>query len=82
MVASELRSGLGDAGAGFGADQTSTPRTIWAALLDRAEAIANQPVNRLGEPEEIAATVLGLCSPAASFVIGAALPVDGGYTAR
>jgi NAD(P)-dependent dehydrogenase (short-subunit alcohol dehydrogenase family) len=50
--------------------------------LDRAEAIANQPINRLGEPEEIAATVLWLCSPGASFVIGVALPVDGGYTAR
>ncbi len=50
--------------------------------LDPAEAIANQPINRLGEPEEIAATVLWLCSPGASFVVGVALPVDGGYTAR
>jgi NAD(P)-dependent dehydrogenase (short-subunit alcohol dehydrogenase family) len=50
--------------------------------LDTAEAIANQPINRLGEPEEIAAAVLWLCSPGASFVIGVALPVDGGYTAR
>ncbi|EJU14752.1 short-chain dehydrogenase/reductase [Sphingomonas sp. LH128] len=29
-----------------------------------------------------AAAVLWLCSPAASFVIGAALPVDGGFTAH
>ena len=50
--------------------------------LDTAEAIANQPINRLGEPEEIAAAVLWLCSPGASFVIGVALPLDGGYTAR
>jgi NAD(P)-dependent dehydrogenase (short-subunit alcohol dehydrogenase family) len=50
--------------------------------LDADEAIANQPINRLGEPEEIAAAVLWLCSPGASFVIGLALPVDGGYTAR
>jgi NAD(P)-dependent dehydrogenase (short-subunit alcohol dehydrogenase family) len=50
--------------------------------LDSADAIANQPINRLGEPEEIAATVLWLCSPGASFVLGVALPVDGGYTAR
>ena len=50
--------------------------------LDMPEAVANQPINRLGRPEEIAAAVLWLCSPAASFVLGVALPVDGGYTAR
>jgi NAD(P)-dependent dehydrogenase (short-subunit alcohol dehydrogenase family) len=50
--------------------------------LDLADAVANQPINRLGDPEEIAAAVLWLCSPGASFVVGVALPVDGGYTAR
>lgn len=50
--------------------------------LELAAAIANQPIARLGEPEEIAASVLWLCSPGASFVVGVALPVDGGYTAR
>jgi NAD(P)-dependent dehydrogenase (short-subunit alcohol dehydrogenase family) len=55
---------------------------IAAGELDRDAAIADQPINRLGEPEEIAAAVLWLCSPGASFVVGVALPVDGGYTAR
>jgi NAD(P)-dependent dehydrogenase (short-subunit alcohol dehydrogenase family) len=49
--------------------------------LDMAEAIRNQPIGRLGTADEIAAAVLWLCSPAASFVVGVALPVDGGYTA-
>jgi NAD(P)-dependent dehydrogenase (short-subunit alcohol dehydrogenase family) len=50
--------------------------------LDMTEAIRNQPIGRLGTADEIAAAVLWLCSPASSFVIGVALPVDGGYTAR
>jgi NAD(P)-dependent dehydrogenase (short-subunit alcohol dehydrogenase family) len=50
--------------------------------LDMTEAVANQPIARLGRAEEIAASVLWLCSPGASFIVGVALPVDGGYTAR
>jgi NAD(P)-dependent dehydrogenase (short-subunit alcohol dehydrogenase family) len=50
--------------------------------LDLPEAEANQPIGRLGRGDEIAAAVLWLCSPGASVVLGVALPVDGGYTAR
>ncbi|MGW7259522.1 glucose 1-dehydrogenase [Streptomyces sp. NPDC054834] len=50
--------------------------------LDRAEAEGNQPIGRLGTADEMAQAVLWLCSPGASFVIGVALPVDGGYTAQ
>jgi NAD(P)-dependent dehydrogenase (short-subunit alcohol dehydrogenase family) len=44
------------------------------------EIIKQQPIGRLGRAEEVAAAVLWLCSPAASFVIGVGLPVDGGFT--
>ena len=46
----------------------------------RQGVIAQEPVGRMGTPEEIAATVVWLCSDAASFVVGHAMVVDGGQT--
>ena len=46
------------------------------------EFLKGQPIGRMGRPEEIAAAVLWLCSPAASLVLGVALPVDGGFVAH
>ncbi|MNL54379.1 2,5-dichloro-2,5-cyclohexadiene-1,4-diol dehydrogenase [compost metagenome] len=60
---------------------------MFTDLLERSpEAMESvkrdQPIERLGHPDEIAAAVLWLCSSAASFVVATALPVDGGFTAH
>jgi NAD(P)-dependent dehydrogenase (short-subunit alcohol dehydrogenase family) len=52
------------------------------ALTARGETIvAATPAGRFGEPEELAGTVIWLCSAAASFVTGIVVPVDGGFDA-
>jgi NAD(P)-dependent dehydrogenase (short-subunit alcohol dehydrogenase family) len=48
----------------------------------REKVIAEEPVGRMGQPEEIAAAVLWLCSDAAAFVVGHAMVVDGGQTVQ
>jgi NAD(P)-dependent dehydrogenase (short-subunit alcohol dehydrogenase family) len=62
-----------------------TPLVAWAFAnrpgLD-ARWLASEPIGRFGRPEEVAAAVVWLCSEAASFVTGVALPVDGGWTAQ
>jgi len=59
--------------------------TPMGASIDPAamkEFLKEQPIGRMGTSEEIAASVLWLCSPASSFVLGIALPIDGGFTAH
>jgi NAD(P)-dependent dehydrogenase (short-subunit alcohol dehydrogenase family) len=46
------------------------------------EFLRDQPIGRMGRAEEVAAAVLWLCSPGASFILGVALPVDGGFVAH
>src|SRR5713101_986871 len=67
------------------------PGIIHTSMLDKMMAtqadalnamLKDVPIGRLGRPEEIASAVLWLCSSTASFMVGHALAVDGGYTIR
>jgi NAD(P)-dependent dehydrogenase (short-subunit alcohol dehydrogenase family) len=55
---------------------TDQSKELEAALM------AAEPVGRMAQPEEIAEAVVWLSSGAASFITGAALPVDGGFVAQ
>jgi len=50
--------------------------------IARAGLLDNQPLQRMGQPEEIARTVLFLAGSGSSFTTGQAFAVDGGWTAR
>lgn len=67
------------------------PGVIWTPMVQRftggsdearQQFAQTEPVGRMGTPEEVAAMALFLASDDASFVTGAALPVDGGFVAR
>ncbi|MCK9402503.1 MAG: SDR family oxidoreductase [Chitinophagaceae bacterium] len=66
------------------------PGVIHTPMIDRITGkdkevekiyIGLEPIGRMGNPEEVAEAVVWLCSDAASFVTGIAMPVDGGFTA-
>jgi NAD(P)-dependent dehydrogenase (short-subunit alcohol dehydrogenase family) len=61
-------------------DTEMMDRFTGGAPEERDRVIAQEPIGRMGRPDEIAATVVWLCSDAASFVTGHAMVVDGGQT--
>ena len=63
-----------------GATETSALETVLDDNL-RSMMEAGTPLRRLGQPEDIAAGVLYLCSPAGSYLTGKILEIDGGLTA-
>ena len=87
MVAKQLADELGPSGVRVNGLLPGRVATERVAELDaasddpaaaRATAIASIPLGRYGEPEEFGRAAAFLLSPAASFVSGAMLPVDGG----
>jgi len=51
-------------------------------LTPRGQAIhAHTPMKRFGSPDDLIGALIWLCSPAAAFVTGIVLPVDGGFSA-
>ena len=62
---------------------TITPRTIpYLDFPGMVENIARIPMGRAGYPEEIASAILFLLSPAASYINGVLLPIDGAWSAQ
>jgi NAD(P)-dependent dehydrogenase (short-subunit alcohol dehydrogenase family) len=61
--------------------ETDLTKQIRGDDQSRALLMSRHPVGRFGQSEEVAAAVLYLCSPEASFITGVALPLDGGFAA-
>jgi NAD(P)-dependent dehydrogenase (short-subunit alcohol dehydrogenase family) len=66
------------------------PGVIKTSMIDRItgkekeiekQYVSMEPIGRMGKPSEVAEAVVWLCSDAASFVTGHAMPVDGGWVA-
>uniref|UniRef100_A0A023GJG1 (3R)-3-hydroxyacyl-CoA dehydrogenase n=1 Tax=Amblyomma triste TaxID=251400 RepID=A0A023GJG1_AMBTT len=58
---------------------TRTPMGSCLPQEGQQKFVEKTPLNRLGEPEDVAQTILFLCSPQSSYVTGATVEVTGGY---
>jgi len=65
-----------------GSIETRMLRDFASAPEVRQMLEAGHPMGRIGQPKEVASTVIWLCSDAASFVTGQTLAIDGGYTVQ
>jgi len=60
--------------------RTGMARPVWEDPAWAGAISSRTPMGRFGEPAELAEPIRFLCSPAARFVTGVTLPVDGGYS--
>ena len=65
-----------------GSIETRMLRDFASAPEVRQMLEAGHPMGRIGQPKEVASTVIWLCSDGASFVTGQTLAIDGGYTVQ
>jgi NAD(P)-dependent dehydrogenase (short-subunit alcohol dehydrogenase family) len=65
---------------GPGAVKTRINRSVWDNAKRMKNLLGKIPLNRIGEPDEIASMALVLVSDAASYVTGRTIFVDGGMT--
>jgi NAD(P)-dependent dehydrogenase (short-subunit alcohol dehydrogenase family) len=61
--------------------ETEMTRPVREDAARNRGILERTPLRRWGKPDDVAGAAVFLCSPAASFITGAVLPVDGGYSA-
>lgn len=60
--------------------ETALTRPLVDDDTRREQIVQRTPLGRWGQPSDVAGAILFLCSPAAAFITGVVLPVDGGYS--
>jgi NAD(P)-dependent dehydrogenase (short-subunit alcohol dehydrogenase family) len=60
--------------------ETALTAPLYNDPARRAAIVARTPLGRWGQPSDVAGAALFLASPAAAFITGTILPVDGGYS--
>ncbi len=78
QLALEMAPGVRVNGVAPAVVKTRLATALWEGR--EAQASRAHPLGRLGEPEDVAAAVVFLCSDKASWITGVTLPVDGGVT--
>lgn len=65
-----------------GIETPMVDRAMHGDSENRRNLVAMHPMGRIGTPEEVAETILWLCSEASTFITGQTIAIDGGFTAR